>query len=69
MRWLLIAAKPKADGAPPRPFARLLRSCVTDAAKPFDERVLAIYGAPMTSDKPTTEALEWTYLEWLAKQR
>jgi len=69
VRWLLIAAKPKADGAPPRPFARLLRSCVTDAAKPFDERVLAIYGVPMTSDKPTTEALEWTYLEWLAKQR
>jgi len=69
VHWLLIAAKPKADSAPPRPFARLLRSCVTDAAKPFDERVTAIYGMPLATDKPASESLEWAFLEWLAKQR
>src|SRR5262249_60699376 len=69
VHWLLIAAKPKADTAPPRPFARLLRSCVTDAAKPFDERVTAIYGMPLATDKPASESLEGAFLEWLAKQR
>src|SRR5262249_19594639 len=42
VHWLLTVAKPKADNAPPRPFARLMRSCVTDAAKPFDDRVTEI---------------------------
>jgi hypothetical protein len=69
VHFLLTAAKPRADNAPPRPFARLLRSCVTDAAKPFDERMTAIYGVPLATDAPAKEALEWTYLEWLAKQR
>jgi hypothetical protein len=67
VHWLLIAAKPKSDTAPPRPFARLLRSCVTDAAKPFDERLTAIYGMPLATDAPAKDALEWNFLEWLAK--
>jgi hypothetical protein len=69
VHWLATIAKPKGEPPPPRPFAKLLRDCVKDDGKSFDDRIAASYGAPLTSPAPATEALEWAFLDWLSHQR
>lgn len=69
VRWLTTIAKPKGEPPPPRPFAKLLRDCVKDDGKSFDDRIGACFGKPLTSPAPATEALEWEFLEWLSHQR
>ena len=69
VHWLATEAKSKAAGAAPRPFARLLRSCITDAARPFEDRVAEIFGTPLTGATPDGGALEWQFLAWVSRQK
>jgi hypothetical protein len=64
VRFLMTDAKPK-DADVKRPWAKLLKSCVADPKKPFEERAAAIFGTPLTAGDPSSKALEWQFLEWL----
>jgi len=68
VRWLSTKAEPKA-GSEPRPFSRLLRACIAEPSKPFDEKAAEIYGVPVTAADATTPSLEWQFLAFIPKQK
>lgn len=63
--WLQTQA---AGDASATKYAALLRALGTrDTSKTFDDVVLEVYGTPLSSKSVDVDALEWHFLDWLAK--